>query len=47
MDGKNLIQTLRFYVFDHYSIIPCRRHKTSVAKNYMISMYYRNSETLN
>ena len=31
--------------FQH-SIIPCRRHKTSVVKSYMISIYYRNSETL-
>jgi hypothetical protein len=26
------------------SIIPCRRHKTSVDKSYMISIYYRNFE---
>jgi len=32
--------------FQH-SIIPCRRHKTSVVKSCMISIYYRNSETLN
>jgi len=28
-----------------HSIIPCRRHKNSVVKSYMISIYYRNSET--
>ena len=30
----------------HDSNIPCRRHKTSVIKTCMISIYYRNSETL-
>jgi hypothetical protein len=28
------------------TIIPCRRHKTSVVKSYMFSICYRNSETL-
>lgn len=32
--------------FQH-SIIPCGRHKTSVVKSCMISIYYRNSETFN
>jgi hypothetical protein len=40
---KTLIQTLKLCVFDHYSMIPtfhhsCRRHKTSIVKNYMISI---------
>jgi hypothetical protein len=30
-----------------HSIIPCRRHKTSIVKSCMISIYYRNSETYN
>jgi hypothetical protein len=30
-----------------YSIIPCRQHKPSAAKSYIISIYYRNSETFN
>ena len=29
----------------HDSNIPCGRHKTSVVKSCMISIYYRNSET--
>ena len=29
-----------------YSIIPCRRHKTSMGKNTMLSICYRNSKTL-
>ena len=33
-------------LFQH-SIIPCRRHKTSVVKRCMISIYYRNSRALN
>jgi len=32
------------YLYKHSSS-PCRRHKTSVVKSYMISIYYRNSET--
>jgi hypothetical protein len=51
-DGKmeywnigSVIQTLKVCVFDYYSIIPCRRPKTSVVKNYMLTICYRNSET--
>ena len=41
LDGHG--KTLKLCVLTN---IPCRRHKTNVVKNYMISIYYRNSETL-
>jgi len=40
------LYVLTYKTFSKFpSIIPCRRHKTSVVKSYMISIYYRNSET--
>jgi len=42
---NNTVHGINKPLFQH-SIIPCRRHKTSVVKSYMISICYRNSETL-
>ncbi len=49
IDPKNLdpnTEVMRFWPLFQHSIIPYRRHKTSVVKSYMISISYRNSETL-
>ena len=49
LDQQTLIQTLKLCVFDHYSKIPTfyvGGIKTGVVKNFMISKYYGNSETL-
>jgi len=46
-DNRDDISFLTTIPEFQHSTIPCGRHKTSVVKSFMISIYYRNLETYN